>query len=176
MSLLGNLSNLKNFIDLNVYENQYTPNNPTKKPILLNEEYIRGCSYTSKDSLPEVNASDNPLKIDWEQILYSLTELSPFPIGIVCLQSEQILFQNGLLVPFFGIDSSQRFDKIIPEFFDKPALWTQLVNQLKSGNLINSYAVEVKKISGDTFKSKISAKVVNYEDKLAALFIFTNNT
>lgn len=161
---------------MNVYENQYTPNNPTKKPILLNEEYIRGCSYTSKDSLPEVKASDNPLKIDWEQILYSLTELSPFPIGIVCLQSEQILFKNGLLAPFFGIDSSQRFDKIIPEFYAQPAFWTQLVDKLKSGNLINSYAVEVKKTNGDTFKAKISAKVVNYEDKLAALFIFTNNT
>ncbi|MHC5763380.1 sensor domain-containing protein [Nostoc sp.] len=167
---------MKNFIGLNVYENQYTPNNPTKKPILLNEEYIRGCSYTSKDSLPEVKASDNPLKIDWEQILYSLTELSPFPIGIVCLQSEQILFKNGLLAPFFGIDSSQRFDKIIPEFYAQPAFWTQLVDKLKSGNLINSYAVEVKKTNGDTFKAKISAKVVNYEDKLAALFIFTNNT
>lgn len=159
-----------------MYENQSTPNNPTKKPILLNEEYIRGCSYTSKDSLPELKASDNPLKIDWEQILYSLTEISPFPIGIVCLQNEQILFQNRLLAPFFGIDSSQRFDKIIPEFYAQPALWTQLVNKLKSVNLINSYAVEVKKTNGDTFKAKISAKVVNYEDKLAALFIFTNNT
>jgi EAL domain-containing protein (putative c-di-GMP-specific phosphodiesterase class I) len=152
------------------------PNNPTKKPILLSEEYITGCSYTSKDLLPEVKASDNPLKIDWEQILYSLTELSPFPIGIVCLKSEQILFKNKLLAPFFGIDSSQIFDKIIPELYAQPALWTQLVNKLKSGNLINSYAVEVKKTNGDTFKVQISAKVVNYEEKLAALFIFTNNT
>ncbi|MEH1912802.1 bifunctional diguanylate cyclase/phosphodiesterase [Nostoc sp.] len=167
---------MKTFIDLNVSENQYTPNNPTKKPILLSEEYITGCSYTSKDSLPEIKASDNPLKIDWEQILYSLTELSPFPIGIVCLKSGQILFKNKLLAPFFGIDSSQIFDKIIPELYAQPALWTKLVNKLKSGNLINSYAVEVKKNNGDTFKAQISAKVVNYEDKLAALFIFTNNT
>ncbi|MHC5748932.1 MAG: sensor domain-containing protein, partial [Nostoc sp.] len=131
---------MKNFIDLNVSENQYTPNNPTKKPSLLSEEYITGCSYTSKDSLSEMKASDNPLKIDWEQILYSLTELSPFPIGIVCLKSEQILFKNKLLAPFFGIDSSQTFDKIIPELYAQPALWTKLVNKLKSGNLINSYA------------------------------------
>lgn len=159
-----------------MYQNQQKQNNLIEKSILLSKEYLTGCNYPNRNSLPEVKELDNQPKIDWQQILYSLTELSPFPIGIVCLESQQVLFRNELLASFFAIEPSQRFDKIIPSFYDQPTLWAKLVNNLKSGNLIKNCAVEVKKANGDTFKAEISAKVVNYEDKLAALFIFMNST
>ncbi|ACC85009.1 EAL and GGDEF domain-containing protein [Nostoc punctiforme] len=159
-----------------MYQNQQTQNNLTEKSIFLNEEYLTGCNYPNRNSLPKVKELDNQPKIDWQQILYSLTELSPFPIGIVCLESQQVLFKNELLASFLEIEPSQRFDKIIPSFYDQPTLWAKLVNNLKSGNLIKNCAVEVKKANGDIFKAEISAKVVKYEDKLAALFIFMNST
>lgn len=159
-----------------MYENQYTPNNPIEKLVLLSEEYPTLYNYRNINQLPEVKTSDHQLKIDWQQILYSLTEFIPFPIGIICLETHDILFKNKLLAPFFGFDSCQTFDKFIPEFYAQPDLWTQLVNSLKTDGIINSFTGEFIRTNGDTFEAQISAKIVNYEDKLAALFIFMNSS
>ncbi|MEH1942355.1 MAG: EAL domain-containing protein [Nostoc sp.] len=143
--------------------------------VLLSEEYPTECNYTNKNLSLEVETFHQP-KIDWQHIVYSLAELSPFPIGIVCLESQQILFKNELLAPFFGIKSCQTLDKITSEFYAYPAFWSQLVNNLKSGDLIKNCAVEFKSANGDIFEAQISARVVHYEGKLAALFIFMNRS
>ncbi|OUL18449.1 GGDEF domain-containing protein [Nostoc sp. RF31YmG] len=156
-----------------VYKNQNRLSNLNKNLAPLIKECTAECKNLSRMLLAEVEACKQS-KLDWQELLNSFAELSPFPVAIVCLESNQILFKNQNLESFFGVESSETLDKITPDFYANPAEWNQLVSQLQSGNSVKNCAVQLKRVNGDSFASEISAKVVNYEGKLVALFIFMN--
>ncbi|MFQ4141610.1 EAL domain-containing protein [Chlorogloeopsis sp. ULAP02] len=151
-----------------VYANQHQLNNNKNKLISTIEENLTSCKDTNRDLRQEYRQSI----LEQQELFYSLAELSPFPVVIVCIESGKILFKNQLLDSLFGTDSYQKLDKITSEFYAHTALWTQLTNKLDNGEPVRNFAVQLKKINGDIFEAFISAKVVHYEDKLAALFIF----
>ncbi|WP_392435949.1 EAL domain-containing protein [Chlorogloeopsis fritschii PCC 9212] len=154
-----------------VYTNQHQLNNNKKKLTSATKEHITSCKDTNQALLQELESYKQSV-LEPQELLYSLAELSPFPIVVVCLESGNILFKNQLLEPLFGIDSYKKLDKITSEFYANSALWTQLTNKLYSGEPVKNFAVQLKKINGNLFEALISAKVVNYEDKLAALIVF----
>ncbi|MBW4641640.1 MAG: EAL domain-containing protein [Goleter apudmare HA4340-LM2] len=155
------------FTHRHVYKNRNQLNNTREKLTPWMEEF-----QDMNPMLPPEVTACQPSKSNWQELFNSFAELSPFPLAIVCLESNQILFKNQLLEPFFGIDECKKIDKITPEFYANPATWTHLVSQLQTGNLVKNCAVQLKRVSGDTFLTEISARVVNYEDRLAALLIF----
>ncbi|MDM9385780.1 EAL domain-containing protein [Chlorogloeopsis sp. ULAP01] len=151
-----------------VYANQHQLNNNKNKLSSAIEENITSCKDTNRDLRQEYKQSI----LEQQELFFSLAELSPFPVVVVCIESGNILFKNQLLDSLFGTDSYKKLDKITSEFYAHPALWTQLTNKLYSGEPVKNFAVQFKKFNGDIFEAFISAKVVHYEDKLAALFIF----
>lgn len=154
-----------------VYKNQDKLNNSQEQFAPLIAECTAESRDTSHMLLPQMEACQES-KLDGQELLSLLAEISPFPFGIVCLESNQILFKNQILESFFGVESCRTLNKITPEFFANPAVWAELASKLQSGNSVKNCAVQIKKFNGDTFAAQISARVVNYEDKLAALFIF----
>ncbi len=174
--------------DSYVYKNQNTLNNSQEQFAPLIAECTAESRDTSQMLLSQVEACKEP-KLDGQEILSLFAEISPFPFGIICLESNQILFKNQTLEHFFCIESCRTLNKIAPDFFANPVVWAELASNLQSGKSINSCAVQLQKLNGksinscavqlqklngDTFAAEISAKVVNYEGKLAALFIFMN--
>ncbi|MDZ8051551.1 MAG: EAL domain-containing protein [Aulosira sp. ZfuVER01] len=155
-----------------VYKNQDRLNNLNKNRAPRIQECNAECKNLSRMLLAEVETCKQS-KLDCQELLSSFAELSPFPVAIVCLESNQILFKNDILEPFFGVESADSLNKITSDFCANPAVWTQLISQLQLANAVKNFAVQLKKFNGDTFATQISAKVVNYEGKLAALLIFT---
>lgn len=157
-----------------VYKNQKRFNNLQKNLLPLVQECNAECKNSSRILFAAVETYKQSQR-DWQDVISSFAELSPFPVGIICLESYQILLKNQILAPFFGVTSAKTIDKITPDFFATPAVWHELTQTLQGGKSIKQLAVYLKRVTGDIFAAQIHAKLVNYDGKLAALLIFMEN-
>ncbi|BBD62756.1 diguanylate cyclase/phosphodiesterase with PAS/PAC and GAF sensor(s) (plasmid) [Nostoc sp. HK-01] len=154
-----------------VYRNQrkfYKKNNNLTSS---NKKYISKLQERKRELLSELEVCKDSL-LNWQSLLGSLAELSPFPIIIICLETNEILFDNQSFSLCFDLVFDKRISEIKSDIFVNPDLWNWLISQLKTHNVIKNQVVELKKSNGDIFAAQISAKTVNYEGKLAGLFLF----
>ena len=110
-----------------------------------------------------------------KDLLQTFVELTPLPVAITLIESNQVLLKNQLVEPLFGISSSETFDPLAPNFYANATEPTQLLSRLKQGQLVN-YQLQLKTVSGEIRDTLVSAKVVEYEGQQAILWIWTDVT
>ncbi|WP_066381187.1 sensor domain-containing protein [Anabaena sp. CA = ATCC 33047] len=123
-------------------------------------------------SMQELNSNQDSI-FNLQDILMFLSDISAFPMAIVCLESREILFTNQLSAQVFGVDVWQQYENIVSIIYDNPNLYNWLNRNRQSGDSLRNLAVKIKN-DGNTLAAKISAKAINYQGKLAALFVFTD--
>ncbi|WP_096608360.1 EAL domain-containing protein [Calothrix sp. NIES-2100] len=158
-----------------VYKNQNRFNYPHKNLLSLIPACNAECKNSSRVLFAAVEAYKQS-KLEWQELINSFAELSPFPVALICLESQQILLKNQILEHFFGVESCKSIDKITSDFYANPAVWHELIGKLQSGKSVQHRAVQLKRVNGDIFAAQLCAKVVHYDGKLAALFTFIDKT
>ncbi|MBD2344151.1 EAL domain-containing protein [Anabaena subtropica] len=149
-----------------VYKNHLNLQKKNKGFSQPTEDCTCGCEARNLNLIQEFQPYEKSI-LDLQEIINLLAEINPFPVVIICLESTQILFKNKLV-------ENPVFDQIIPDFLANSDLWHQLTSNLQNGDLISNWAIEIKKSNKESFTAKISGKLVNYENKLAALLVFTD--
>lgn len=136
---------------------------------------ISKCKDINRGLLEEL-APDRQVIFKQQELFRSLAELSPCPIAIASLESGEILFQNQLAESILGVESYTTLEKFAFNCYDYPYSWQRLIDKLENGECVRNFPILFKKNNGDAWEVRISAQVVNWEDKLVALFVFMNTT
>ncbi|BAY37908.1 diguanylate cyclase/phosphodiesterase with PAS/PAC sensor(s) [Nostoc sp. NIES-2111] len=149
-----------------VYKNQVHLQKKNKGFSQATEDYL--CAYDA-GNIPLIQEFQPYEKsiLDLQEVINLLVDINPFPVIVICLETNQVLLKNKLVeIPIV--------QEIITTFFADSDLYNFLINKLQNKNFLNELALEVKRNDKENIVAKISGKLVNYEDKLAALLVFTD--
>ncbi|HEY9750136.1 MAG TPA: EAL domain-containing protein [Allocoleopsis sp.] len=110
--------------------------------------------------------------LKWKGLLSTLVELTPLPVAVTCLASQQVLLQNQLVVPLFGLAQGEAFDLIDARFYASVTEPTQMLSRLQSGERLVNYDLQLQTAHGELRETWVSAEVVEYGAQLAVLWIW----
>ncbi|AFY50903.1 PAS domain S-box/diguanylate cyclase (GGDEF) domain-containing protein [Nostoc sp. PCC 7524] len=155
-----------------VYKNQHSIQNKNRALIAVEENHTVGGNGTNLGLVQEVDVQKMSM-LNLQEIVTFLAEVSPFPIVILCLETHEILFKNKLVEKVFGANFCQNYDNLVADIYNNYTLCKWLNSSLKGSESVSNLAVKVN-VFNNTVVTRISAKAVNYQGKLAALLVFTD--
>ncbi|MBD2500247.1 sensor domain-containing protein [Anabaena azotica] len=126
------------------------------------------CAYdTGKAQLiQDLQSYDNSL-LNLQEMVDLLVEVNPFPVVVISCDNQEILLKNKLV-------ENSATNNLICQLIANSNSWNELKNRLQTGDLVSELAIEIKNSAQEIFLAKISGKLVNYKNSLAALLVFTS--
>ncbi|BCL39508.1 EAL domain-containing protein [Nostoc sp. MS1] len=149
-----------------VYKNQVHLQKKNKGFSQVTEDYL--CAYNA-ENIPlgqEFQHYENSMS-NLQELVKLLVDINPYPVIIICLETHQVLLKNKLV-------ENPIVEELITNFLASSNLCNPVINQLQDNNFIDELAIDIKRNDKENVVAKISGKLVNYADKLAALLIFAD--
>jgi diguanylate cyclase (GGDEF)-like protein/PAS domain S-box-containing protein len=161
--------------DFHFQRDEQSSRNSQTESAAVSEPFSAQCQQMHQALQQDVEACHRS-KVNLEQLLHGVVELTPLPIAITCVESNHILLKNQLVAPLFGISGSETFDTIESKFYANVDDHTQILTRLQRGEQLVDYELQLKTIHGELRNTLVSAQVVEYEEKPAILWVWTDVT
>ncbi|MBD2095914.1 EAL domain-containing protein [Trichocoleus sp. FACHB-591] len=111
--------------------------------------------------------------LKWKDLWSTLVRLTPLPVAITCLANQQVLLQNQLVTPLFGLAQGEVYDPTDAKFYASVTEPAQMLSRLQSGERLVNYELQLQTAHGELRDTRVSAELVEYEAQLAILWIWT---
>ncbi len=109
--------------------------------------------------------------------MYAVMKSSPFPVLIVRLKDDQIIFANQNALKLFELDGTELKRYHFKEFFMDENNQKLLWEKLEHTNEVHDFEILIKTFLGSTpFWVTVSANVIEYNDELAFYLAFQDIT
>jgi diguanylate cyclase (GGDEF)-like protein/PAS domain S-box-containing protein len=155
-------------VDASFQTHELGSNQPDAVPVQLDQ---RGQAQGSQRQQALEACTHSALK--WKDLLSTLVELTPLPVAVTCLASQQVLLQNQLVAPLFGLAPGEAFDPTNAKFYASVTEAAQMLRRLQTGERLVNYELQLQTAPGVLRNTWVSAQVVECEAHSAILWVWT---
>ncbi|MEP0872054.1 EAL domain-containing protein [Trichocoleus desertorum AS-A10] len=158
-------------VDSSFQTHELGSNQPDPVPIKLDQCSQPQCSQRHQALQQALEACQHSA-LKWKDLWSTLVKLNPLPVAITCLANQQVLLQNQLVAPLFGLAQGEVYDPTDAKFYASVTEPIQMLSRLQSGEQLVNYDLQLQTVHGELRDTWVSAEVVEYEAQLAILWVW----